>query len=101
MKLALSSWPRRWIVDRVFHQGLADALHRTAMHLARKQQRIERGAEVIDNDVIDDPRGAGFGIDLNFGNMRAVWISRRLDAELFRRAQFLGRRARMRGQIGK
>ena len=90
MKLALSNWPEAGVVDGVFHQRLADALHRAAMHLAREQQRIERGAEIVDHDVVDDRGCAGLGIDLDFGDMRAVRICRRLDAELVRRAQFLG-----------
>ena len=101
MKLALSNWPVAGIVDRVFHQRLADALHRAAMHLARKQQRIKRGAEVIDNDVTHDVRRAGVRIDFDFGDVRAIRKRRRLDAELLRRAQFVGRRVRMRGEIGK
>ena len=39
------------VVDGVLHQRLADALHHAAMHLAREQQRIERGAEIVDDDV--------------------------------------------------
>ena len=42
------------VVDRLLHQRLADALHRAAMHLACEQQRIERHAEIVDHDVVDD-----------------------------------------------
>ena len=82
MKLALSSWPERRIIDGALHQRLADALHRAAMHLAGEQQRIERGAEIIDHDVVQDRRRAGVRIDLDLGDVRAIRISRRLDAEL-------------------
>src|SRR6202790_3315340 len=39
-------------VDCLLHQGLADPLHGTAMHLAGEQQRIQRHAEIIDDDVV-------------------------------------------------
>ena len=44
------------------------------MNLAGEQQRIERHAEIVDDDVIDDLDDAGRGIDLDFGQMRAVRI---------------------------
>ena len=87
MKLALSSCPEAGIVDGVFHQRLADALHGAAVHLAGEQQRIERGAEIVDHDVVQDRGRAGVGIDLDFRDMRAVRECRRLGTELVRRAQ--------------
>ena len=44
------------------------------MDLARKQQRIERHAEIVDDDIVDDLDDAGRGIDLDLGDMRAVRI---------------------------
>ena len=101
MNVPVTSWPSLGLVDRLLHQGLADPLHRAAMNLAGEQQRIERHAEIVDDDVIDDPDDAGGRIDLDFGQMRAVGIGavgagegragvqlRRIDAGRF-------------GQIGK
>ena len=45
---------RRWLINRVFHQRLADALHRATMHLAVEHDRIERHAEVVHHDIVDD-----------------------------------------------
>jgi len=42
------------IVGRAFHQRLPDALNRPAMHLAGEQQRVERGAEIVNDDVIEN-----------------------------------------------
>src|SRR5579871_4428850 len=61
-------------IDHLFHQRLADALHHAAMHLACEQQRIERDAEIVDDDVVDHPDDTGCRIDLDFGNVRAVRI---------------------------
>ena len=55
------------------------------MDLTREQQWIKRRAEIVDDDVSHDARFTSVGIDLNLGDVRAVRISRRLDAELFRR----------------
>ena len=55
------------------------------MDLAREQQWIKRRAEIIDNNVSHNACFAGVGIDLDLSNMRAVRISRRFNAELFRR----------------
>ena len=44
------------------------------MDLAGQQQRIERHAEIVDDDVVDDLDDAGRRIDLDFGQMRAVRI---------------------------
>ena len=85
----------------LFHQRLADALHRAAMHLAGEQQRIERGAEIVDDDVADDLGRAGVRIDLDLGDMGAVRIGRRLGAEFLRRATASPASPRMRGEIGK
>ncbi len=60
------------IVDRLLHQGLADALHRAAVYLAGEQQRIEGHPEIIDDDVVDDSDDAGGRIDFDLGDMRAV-----------------------------
>ena len=80
------------VVNRLLHQRLADALHRAAMHLAGEHQRIERDAEIVDDDVIDDLGRAGRLVDLDFGDMRAVRIGRRLRREGVGRCQlFIGR----------
>ena len=60
-------------------------LDRTTVDLAREQQWIKRRAEIVDHDVSDDACFAGVGIDLDLSDVRAVRISRRFDAELFRR----------------
>ena len=44
------------------------------MHLAGEQQRIERDAEIVDDDVIHDLDDAGGGIDLDFRQMGAVRV---------------------------
>jgi hypothetical protein len=62
------------------------------MHLAREQQRIERGAEIVDDQVAQNGRGAGLRIDLDLGQMGAVGIGRRLREERV----FLGQRAALR-----
>ena len=85
MKLALRSCPVAEIVDGVFHQRLTNALDRATVDLAREQQWIKRRAEIVDNNVSHDARFASVGIDLNLGDVRAVRISRRFNAELFRR----------------
>ena len=70
----MTSWPSPGAVDHLLHQRLADALHRAAMHLAGEQQRIERHAEIVDDDVVDDLDDAGGGIDLDLREMGAVRI---------------------------
>ena len=74
MNVPVTSWPSLALVDRLLHQRLADALHRAAMDLAGEQQRIERHAEIVDDDVVDDLDDAGRRIDLDFGEMGAVRI---------------------------
>ena len=44
------------------------------MDLACEQQRVERRAEIVDDDVVDDFDDAGRRIDLDFGEMGAVRV---------------------------
>jgi hypothetical protein len=37
------------------------------------QQRIERDAEIVGHNIGGDLEGAGIGIDLDLGEVRAVW----------------------------
>ena len=64
------------VVDRLFHQRLADALHHAAVQLAFDDQRIDDGAEIVDAGIFGDLDDAGFRIDLDFGDMAAVGIGR-------------------------
>ena len=54
MNEPVRSWPLVVVVDRVFEQRLADALHDAAMHLAFEQQRIDGAAEIVDDGVALD-----------------------------------------------
>ena len=56
----------------MFGQRLADALGDAALHLADGQQRVDQGAVVIDGGVAVQRDLAGFGIDLDFGDVAAV-----------------------------
>jgi hypothetical protein len=40
------------VIDRLLHQRLTDALHGAAMDLPREQKRIQRHAEIVDDDVV-------------------------------------------------
>jgi hypothetical protein len=44
------------------------------MDLTCEQQRVERRAEIVDDDVVDDFDDAGRRIDLDFGEMGAVRV---------------------------
>ena len=54
------------VVERVFHQGLADALGDAAMNLAFGQQRVHQGAVVVDGDIADEPDFARPAVDFDF-----------------------------------
>ena len=99
--MPVTSWPSLGAVDRLLHQRLADALHRAAMDLAGEQQRIERHAEIVDDDVVDDLDDAGGGIDLDFGEMRAVRVGAVGLREGRARVQLRRIDARALGEIGK
>ena len=57
--------PAVFVVDRVFEQRLADALHDAAVHLSFEQQWIDGGAEIIDDGVALDGDTPGVGIDFD------------------------------------
>ena len=71
------------------------------MDLAREQQRIERHAEIVDDDVVDDLDDAGGRIDLDFGEMGAVRIGAVGLGEGRARIQLRRIDARTFGQIGE
>ena len=62
------------IVAHVLHQRLPDALGAAAMDLAGEQQWIERHADIVHHHIVDEMHGAGVGIDLDLGEMRAIGI---------------------------
>src|SRR5208337_3424244 len=51
------------IIDGLFPEGLAEALHDASMDLAFDDQRVEKIAAVIDSDIALDFDGAGFAVD--------------------------------------
>ncbi len=61
------------VVDRVLEQRLADALRNAALDLALGQQRIDQPAVIVDRGIAFEADGAGFRIDLNLGEVAAVW----------------------------
>ena len=65
------------VVDRMLHQRLADALHHAAVELALDDHRIDDGAEIVDRRVSHHLDDAGFGIDLDLGDVAAVGIGGR------------------------
>ena len=60
------------VIDRHFHQRLADALNDAAVQLAGDDQRIDDGAEVVDAGVFHQFGHAGVGIDLDLGDVAAI-----------------------------
>ncbi len=55
-----------------FLQRLARPLGDAAAHLSRIQQWIEHPADIVDRGVPDQLQIAGFGIDLDLGNLASV-----------------------------
>ena len=72
MKLAASSCPVCRLVIAVLEQRLADALGNSAMRLTVQDQRIDGAPDIVDRSVADDFNLAGFGIDLDFADLRAI-----------------------------
>src|SRR5882757_5688626 len=66
-------------VGDAFIERLADALRDAAMDLAGHQHRIDGNADVIDRGIAHHLADAGFGIDLDFADMRAVRPARAVD----------------------
>ena len=60
-------------------QRLPDALRDAAMHLAGHQHRIDGDADVVDRGVAHHLADAGFRIDLDLADMRAVRPARPVD----------------------
>ena len=54
MNDAVRSWPELRLVDDLLHQRLADALGDAAVDLALERQRIDDGADVVDDGVARD-----------------------------------------------
>ena len=65
-------WPEPRIEDDPLHHRLAQPLGDAAMDLALQQQRVEHGAHIVDDAVIDDPDLAGVGVDLDLADMAAI-----------------------------
>jgi len=61
-----------WIVVAIFEQCLAGALGDAAMCLAMQDHRVDRAPDVVDSGVADDIDSAGFRIDLDLADLRAV-----------------------------
>ena len=88
----------------MFEQRLADALRDAAMDLAVDDQRIDRAADVVDRDIIDQRHFSRIGIDLDFADMRAIGVARvehglvaggvERPLQIFRQILALGCRAR-------
>ena len=64
--------PALRVVDRAFEHRLPDPLRDPAMHLARQQQRVDDGAEIVDHQIAHDLDQPGFGVDLDLADMTAV-----------------------------
>src|SRR4029077_6777605 len=60
------------VVKRVFHQRLAETLHRTTMDLALDEHRVHHRAEIIAADVAIHMGLARLRIDLDLGDVTAV-----------------------------
>src|SRR5215813_3643739 len=58
------------IIDRVFMEGLTNALDQPAVHLALDNQRIDDAAEIIGSREIQQRDLAGVSIDLDLGDVR-------------------------------
>jgi hypothetical protein len=71
------------------------------MHLAGEQQRIERHAEIVDDDIVDDLDDAGRRINLHLGEVRTVRVGAVGLREGRARVQFRRIDARTLRQIGK
>jgi hypothetical protein len=56
----------------IFEQRLAGALGDAAMCLAMQDHRVDRAPDVVDSGVADDIDSAGFRIDLDLADLRAV-----------------------------
>ncbi len=68
-------------IDGVFREGLTNALSHAADHLVANQRRVHDGSEVINDDIADDIGFAGQFVNLDFGNMAAIWIGKGLYGE--------------------
>src|SRR5262245_9163669 len=60
------------VVDHGLHEGLADALCRTAMDLTFDKQGVNDSAAIIHHHVTQQRNVPGLGIDLDDGNVRPI-----------------------------
>ena len=60
------------VVHHLLHQGLADALHRTAFNLALDDGRADHTANVVDAGVGHHLDLPGLGVDFHLGHMACV-----------------------------
>src|SRR6202171_3475239 len=67
------------IVGDALVQRLTNALRDAAVNLSRHQRRIDGDADVVDGGVAHDLADAGFRIDLDLADMRAVRPARSVD----------------------
>src|SRR5262249_39439738 len=60
------------VVDHGLHEGLADALRRTAMDLTLDEQGVNDSAAIVHHHVTQQRNVPGLGIDLDHGNVRTI-----------------------------
>src|SRR5215475_4332959 len=70
--VAANQWLAAAVVDDCLHEGLADALRRTAMDLTFDQQGINDSAAVVHHDVTQQCNVPGLGIDLDHGDVHTI-----------------------------
>ena len=60
------------IIDHMFGHCLPNALRYATMNLPLDQHRVQKIPEIINHGIARNTGDAGFGVDLDFGNMSAV-----------------------------
>src|SRR6516164_11604274 len=71
----------------MLHERLTEPLCSSAVDLPGQQQWIERRAKIIHHNVIKDARFSGCWVDLDFGNVSAIWVGRLRRRERISRRQ--------------
>src|SRR5262249_45655603 len=70
--VAANQWLAAAVLDYCLHEGLADALRRTAMDLTFDKQGVNDSAAIVHNDVTQQCNVPGLGIDLDHSNVRSI-----------------------------
>src|SRR5215467_4094518 len=70
--VAANQWLAAAVVDDCLHEGLADALRRTAMDLTFDEQRVNDSAAVVHHDVTQQCNVSGLDIDIDHGNVHTI-----------------------------